>query len=317
MDAPTRPAVPGIAAVRAFAAEVGDVDAGPVTAVGGRTHGDIGGAVDANVRMVRAPSGIVAYAPAEMILRVGAGTTVAEVDAVLAEAGQMVALDPTDPVAATVGGVLAVGRSGVRRLRYGALRNAVLEAHFVTAAGAVARSGGPVVKNVTGFDLCRLLVGSLGTLGFLGQVVLRTQPRPAVQQWWRVPGADPTTLLASLHRPSSILWDGTVAWVLLEGHAADVAEQARHLGPSAEEVADAPPRPAGGRLSLRPAEAAGLAPGSYGGFVAEIGVGIVHTTVAAVASEREPPRNGVGLISARLKEAFDPTGRLNPGRAVA
>ncbi|HVE94065.1 MAG TPA: FAD-binding protein [Acidimicrobiales bacterium] len=309
-----RPEVPGIAAVRAFAEEVGPTEAGLVTVVGGRTQWDVGGSVEPSVRTVRAPSGIVKYAPAEMIVRVGAGTTVAELDASLAAAGQMVALDPHDPIAATVGGVLAVGRSGPRRLRWGPVRDTVLETHFVTAAGAVARAGGPVVKNVTGFDLSRLLVGSLGTLAFIAQVVLRTQPRPAVSQWWRVPGADPTSLVANLFRPSSILWDGTTAWVLLEGHAADVHAQARLLGAAAELIAGAPALPSNGRVSMPPNEAARLGPESFaGGFVAEIGVGVVHTAAEAAAATLAPE---TAAVTVRLKAAFDPTGRLNPGRTV-
>lgn len=305
-----RPEVPGLGAVHDFAAEVGPVESGPVTVVGGRTQWDVGGMLDREAREVRAPQGIVSYAPAEMILRVGAGTRVAEVDDALAAAGQMLALDPYDPERATLGGVLAVGRSGIRRLRWGPVRNCVLEAHFVTAAGAVARSGGPVVKNVTGFDLCRLLVGSLGTIGFLGQVVLRTQPRPEVQRWWKVAGANPVALLGSLYRPSSVLWNGIDTWVLLEGHAADVDAQAASLH-EAEEVEAPPPLPRGGRLSLRPADAAALASGAHGGFVAELGVGIVHTCATQPRRDREPD-----AIAARLKDAFDPTGRLNPGRVV-
>src|SRR4029077_12080729 len=127
---------------------------------------------------------------------------------------------------ATVGGVLAVGRSGIRRLGYGPVRDTLLEARYVSAEGRRVKAGGPVVKNVSGFDLCRLLVGSLGTLGLLAQVVLRCRPLPAVSRWL-AGGADPFDLLGRLYRPSSILWDGTTTWVLLEGHAAVLTDQAR------------------------------------------------------------------------------------------
>ena len=96
----------------------------------------------------------------------------------LGAAGQECALDPRDR-AATVGGVLATGLSGHRRLRLGPLRDRVLEVRFVTADGRLVKAGGPTVKNVSGFDLPRLLVGSLGTIGVLVQVTLRCQPRPA------------------------------------------------------------------------------------------------------------------------------------------
>ncbi len=90
----------------------------------------------------------------------------------------MCALDPRDP-AATIGGILACGLSGWRRLRHGPLRDHVLEVRFVTAQGRLVKAGGPTVKNVTGYDLPRLLVGSFGTLGVLAQVTLRCRPRPA------------------------------------------------------------------------------------------------------------------------------------------
>src|SRR5206468_8580471 len=135
-----------------------------------------GGPPSPEVREVRAPAGVASFEPAEMTVRCGAGTTVAELDAALAEHGQCVALPDWD--GGTVGGVLAVGRSGVRRLGYGPVRDALLEARFVSAEGRLVKAGGPTVKNVSGFDLCRLLVGSLGTLGLIGEVVLRTRPLP-------------------------------------------------------------------------------------------------------------------------------------------
>ena len=90
------------------------------------------------------------------------------------------------PSAAT----LATGLSGPRRLRYGPLRDRVLEVRFVTADGRLVKGGGPTVKNVTGYDIPRLLVGSLGTIGVLVQVTLRCQPEPATARW-AVTDADP------------------------------------------------------------------------------------------------------------------------------
>src|SRR5205807_9041325 len=123
------------------------------------------------------------------------------------------------------GGVLAGGRTGIRRLREGPMRDVLLEARYISGEGRLIKGGGPTVKNVSGFDLCRLLVGSLGTLGFLGEVVLRCRPRPAVSQWF-AGEAEPFDLLHRLHQPASILWDGTTTWLLLEVHAADVETQA-------------------------------------------------------------------------------------------
>jgi FAD/FMN-containing dehydrogenase len=287
-----------------FTEEVGAT--GSVVPVGGRTQWEVGGPPDPTARLVAAPAGIVSHQPDEMIVRVGAGTPVVELDAAVAEAGQTVALP--DWPGATVGGVLSVGRSGVRRLGWGPVRDTLLEARFVSAEGKLIKAGGPVVKNVTGFDVCRLLVGSLGTVGILAEVVLRVRPRPAVSRWLAGAG-DPFALRRVLHRPSALLWDGTTTWVLLDGHGADVDAQARLLGPAFTEVGGPPPLPAGGRESVRPSSL----PSLTGEFIAEVGVGVVHRRSAAAAA---PPHPSTMELQRRVKALFDPTGRLNPGRSV-
>jgi FAD/FMN-containing dehydrogenase len=299
-----------------FAAEVGTD--GPVCVAGGRTQWQVGGPPAAGVREVTAPAGVVSHLPAEMIVRVRAGTTVAELDRVLAGARQMVPLDPWQPGPATVGGVLAVGHSGGRRLRYGPVRDTVLEARFVTAAGTLVKAGGPVVKNVTGFDLCRLMVGSLGTLGLLAELVLRCHPVPARRQWFvAAEGADPFDLYRRLYRPSGILWDGRSVWVLLEGHPGDVADQAVGVLGSAFRESPGPPAvPVAGRVSLPPA---GLRRLTGTGWLAEVGVGTVHLSDAGLrtlgSAGAAPPADSRSIeLQAALKERFDPTGRLNPGR---
>ena len=288
-----------------FAEEVGSE--GPVVAVGGRTQWDVGGTADPGAREVRPPAGIVSHQPEEMIVRVGAGTTVADLELALAERGQTVALPAWD--GATVGGVLSVGRSGLRRLGWGPLRDTLLEARYVSAEGRLVKAGGPVVKNVTGFDLCRLLVGSLGTLGILAEVVLRVRPRPVTSRWLRG-SADPFALRRRLHRPSALLWDGTATWVLLEGHPADVAAEAAVLGAGFTEVDGPPPIPTAGRESLPPSMLATLT----GSFVAEVGVGVVHRPHPVEAPRPHPSTLD---LQARVKALFDPGGRLNPGRTVA
>jgi glycolate oxidase FAD binding subunit len=296
-------------AVAAFAAEVGGVGAGPVVAVGGRSAFDVGGAVDAAAREVRAPAGVVEHLPDEMTVRVLAGTTVADLDDVLGARGQCVAL-PSRAPAATVGGALAVGRSGGRRLGWGPVRDTVLEITAVLADGRVARAGGPTVKNVTGYDLCRLLVGSLGTLALLAEVVLRTRPLPAAEQWFTAPtGPD---VWRSLHKPAAARWDGTTTWVLLDGHPGDVAAQAAAHGLAA--VGDGPST-AGldHRWSVPVAEVAAVARDGHGAFVAELGVGVVHRSVAQPSRPAPAP---VRAVHDRLKAAFDPTGRLAPGRRL-
>ncbi len=279
----------------AFADEVGDN--GPVTITGLGTRG---GPVP-GVRVVGAPAGIDWVQPAEMTVCCGAGTMVAELDEALLAVGQCVAIPPTG----TVGGALAVGRSGIRRLGYGPVRDTLLQARFISAEGQVVKAGGPTVKNVSGFDLCRLLVGSRGTLGFLGEVILRTRPRARYEQWFSGP-VDPEDALGRLHRPTAILWDGATTWVLLEGDERDVEAQVGSLALLPAE--GAPPLPTGGRESI--------APGTFrtltGEFVVEIGVGVVHRAEAARAPARDADPAVVALHH-RLKHQFDPSGRLNPG----
>jgi glycolate oxidase FAD binding subunit len=300
-----------------FAADVGS--AGAVRVVGGRTQWDVGGAPAPEARELAAPVGVVAHEPAEMVVRVWAGTTLEDLRAVLREGGQDVALEADDPARATVGGILAVGRSGRRRLGLGPVRDAVLEITAVTARGELVRSGAPLVKNVTGFDLCRLLVGSLGTLALIGEVVLRCRPRPEVEGWWVGEDADPFRLAAALYRPLSVMWDGTHTWVGLAGYEADVRAQAETvLGASFRQVAGPPQPPGRGRRS-RPPGSLRLLPretGVEGEWLAEVGVGLVHCTAAVadrLAPEPAPSPAVVGLHRA-IKDRFDPDGRLNPGR---
>ncbi len=279
--------------LRPFAEEVGSE--GPVTITGLGTRG---GPVP-GVRTVGAPAGIDRIEPAELTVCCGAGTMVAELDDALLAHGQCVALPPSG----TVGGALAVGHSGIRRLGYGPVRDTLLQARYVSSTGEVVKAGGPTVKNVSGFDLCRLLVGSRGTLGFIGEVILRTRPRARFEQWYSGP-VDPDATMAALYRPTSVLWDGTTTWVLLEGDERDVEAQvaALDLQPSV----DPPPLPDGGRWSVAPGDIRRL----HGRFVVEIGVGTVHH------ESPPPPRPvdaGVAELHRRLKAGFDPAGRLNPG----
>ena len=283
-------------AIVEFAVEVGREE--PVTISGAGTRG---GPV-AGVRCVAAPAGIEWIQPAEMTIRCGAGTPVAEIDAALAEFGQCVAV----PDGGTIGGALAVGHSGVRRLGWGPVRDTVLQVRYVSAAGDVVKVGGPTVKNVSGFDLCRLLVGSRGTLGFLADVILRTRPRPADEQWF-TSDRDPWELLTDLYRPTSMLWNGATTWVLLDGHPADVERQVEASG--LRRAGRGPVLP-GHRWSMPPSSLIALRSAEAGTFVAEIGVGVVHDTRLQV---RPAPDQETVELHGRIKFEFDPCGRLNPG----
>ncbi len=286
-------------AVASFTEQVGDTD--PVTVTGLGTHG---GPVP-GARVVSAPAGISWIQPAEMTMCCGAGTPVAEVDAALAEHGQCVAV----PDGGTIGGALAVGHSGIRRLGWGAVRDSVLQVRYVSASGELVKAGGPTVKNVSGFDLCRLIVGSKGTLGFIADVILRTRPL-AVGERWFTSDDDPWELLGRLHRPTSVLWNGQTTWVLLDGHHDDVRAQAAvHALRATDGRPELPPF----RWSLPPNQMGQLATHEPGTFVAEIGVGVVHHVRPPAPSTVDP---AVRALHERIKTEFDPTGRLNPGLDV-
>lgn len=122
---------------------------------------------------------VLEYNAADMTAVVEAGISLGALGDVLAAEGQWLALDPLLPPTATVGGVVATNASGPRRLRYGGVRDQIIGVRVVRADGVIARGGGKVVKNVAGFDLPKLLTGSLGTLGVISSATFRLYPLPA------------------------------------------------------------------------------------------------------------------------------------------
>ena len=130
-------------------------------------------------------SGITLYEPGALTLVAKSGTPVAEIDAALAAENQMLSFEPfdlagvtrTDGVS-TVGGVIASNASGSRRVQAGAARDVLLGVRFVDGRGDIIKNGGRVMKNVTGYDLARLMCGARGTLGVLTEVSLKVLPRP-------------------------------------------------------------------------------------------------------------------------------------------
>ncbi len=124
--------------------------------------------------------GIVSYEPTELVIRARCGTPLAEVEGALTGRNQMLAFEPPSFDAdATIGGVIAAGLSGPRRASAGAVRDFVLGATLLDAAGRALRFGGQVMKNVAGYDVSRLVCGSLGILGPIVEVSLKVLPRPA------------------------------------------------------------------------------------------------------------------------------------------
>jgi glycolate oxidase FAD binding subunit len=125
---------------------------------------------------------LLEHEPRDLTIAVEAGCTVAALDAALAACGQFVPLDAPRAALATVGGTLASGWQGPRRARYGGPRDFLIGTTAVLADGTVARAGGMVVKNVTGYDLSKLYVGSLGTLAAIARANFKTLPRPATRR---------------------------------------------------------------------------------------------------------------------------------------
>jgi glycolate oxidase FAD binding subunit len=124
-------------------------------------------------------SGVIDYEPSELVLTAKAGTSLLEVERVLAKSGQMLGFEPPYfGEHATIGGVVAAGLSGPRRAAAGGVRDFVLGAKILNAKGEHLNFGGQVIKNVAGYDVSRLLTGSLGILGLLTQVSLKVLPLP-------------------------------------------------------------------------------------------------------------------------------------------
>ncbi len=150
--------------------------------VGGGSKDWYGQALNGAVLDTRGHAGILAYEPSELVITARCGTPLAEIEAALAAQGQMLAFEPPHfGPGATVGGMLCAGLSGPRRASAGALRDFVLGAVLMDGLGQTLRFGGQVMKNVAGYDVSRLLAGSMGTLGLVLECSLKVLPLPMAQ----------------------------------------------------------------------------------------------------------------------------------------
>ncbi len=123
--------------------------------------------------------GIVDYEPGNLTISARAGTTMRELQEILQSHNQFLPLDPPHPDLATIGGLAASNASGPIRFRYGTLRDMLIGVQIVHSDGTRTKAGGKLVKNVTGYDLCKLYIGSLGTLGIISELTFKVQPKPA------------------------------------------------------------------------------------------------------------------------------------------
>ncbi len=294
----------------AFCDLVGSHD--PVAVAGGKTRFGLGGSLREGTRLVSAPEGILRHLPEEMTVQVRAGTSVRDLHEALAEKGQRTALPERG---GSVGGALAVGENDLHVLGRGRVRESLLQVRYVSADGRLVSGGGPTVKNVTGFDIPRLMVGSLGTLGLIAEVMVRTNPIPPRSIWLTARDVDPFAVRDSLVAASAVLFDGRGTYVQLEGQVGDVVAEQALLATRGrfEEVAGPPPLPLH-RWSLTPAQLSDeVCMAGAGDFVASIGVG---TVFASLPQPRATVSPALIALTERVKTAFDPTGRLSPGRDV-
>lgn len=188
---------------------------------GGTKPGLSAPAVDAAVIDMRRLTGIIEYEPGEFVFTARAGTSVQEVAAILAAHGQYLPFDP--PLArqgATLGGTIAAGLSGSGRHRYGGLRDFLIGVRFVDGLGRLVRGGGKVVKNAAGFDLPKLLVGSIGRLGVIVEASFKVFPQPPAFATLRVPQPSLDAALGAIARLNGSTFDIEALDLLIEAGAA-------------------------------------------------------------------------------------------------
>ncbi len=219
---------------------------GPIYVRGGGTRG-----VNLNGEMLETGgmSGITLYEPGSLTLVAQAGTPLAEIEAALAAEGQRLAFEPMDHRGLlgtegepTIGGVVAANVSGPRRVSVGACRDFMLGVRFVDGSGTVVKNGGRVMKNVTGYDLVKLLTGSWGTLGILTEVSLKVLPKPESAACIMIDGLDESQAIAAMakalrspfevsgaaHLPNR-MGDGPVTMLRIEGFSGSVRYRAEQL----------------------------------------------------------------------------------------
>src|SRR5438105_740582 len=189
----------------------------PVEVVGGGSKRGLGRPLQtAHTLDLSRLSGIRDYAPGELVLTAGAATPLAEIERALESAGQMLAFEPpswggllgVEDAAPTLGGVLACNLSGPRRVKAGAARDHFLGFRAVSGRGEIFKAGGKVVKNVTRYDLPKLLAGSHGTLAALEEVALKVLPRPETEATvilaGLAPDSVPRVMAAALGSPHEV-----------------------------------------------------------------------------------------------------------------
>jgi glycolate oxidase FAD binding subunit len=322
---------------------------------GGGTKDFYGNTPRGAVLDVRACAGIVSHQPSELVVTARAGTPLADIEAALAQHAQMLPFEPPHfGAGATFGGCVAAGLSGPRRPYAGGVRDFVLGVRMINGRGEILRFGGEVMKNVAGYDVSRLMAGSLGTLGVVTEVSLKVLPMPRCEQTLALEasagdairlmnewGGQPLPLSASCHLDKRL-------YLRLSGSEAGVRAARAHLGGEEMRGADEfwralrehehpffdRERPLW-RLSVPPAAPPFELPGAvlmdWGGaqrwLKPDAGAAMVREAARRAGGHATLFRGGdrspgvfaplpepLLRLHRNLKQTFDPAGIFNPGR---
>jgi glycolate oxidase FAD binding subunit len=303
--------------------------------------------------------GIIDYEPSELVLRARCGTPLSEIERALAERGQYLGFEPPhfgggDP---TLGGIIATGLSGPRRIQVGAARDFVLGATLMASDGELLHFGGQVMKNVAGFDVSRLLCGSLGILGIMTELSIKVLPQPRAEETLRLEcsaseAGQAFNRWAGQPLPiSAAAWHEDAAWVRLSGARPAVnaacttiggdrvgAELARQWWDSLRHYThplfsssliwrvSVPPTAPPLQLPSVPLidwggglrwYAGDLGALDVRGLAVAAGGTAIRWRGAGPGSRFHPLPPAIVEIHRRLKHSFDPEGIFNPGRLLA
>ncbi len=278
----------------------------------------------------RALDAIVEYVPADQIVTVQAGMTMERLQAALRKEQQRLALDPPDPARTTVGGAVASASYGPLRTRYGTAKDTIVGMTIVRADGTIARGGGKVVKNVAGFDIPKLMIGTYGTLAMIGTVTFRLHPLPQATSdvLFRACGAPALAgLCAAMTQaqlePAAVyaVYDGQTyaCCVRFEGFPAGVAAQRQALLALAGREADISTAPAAGHDAARTRGAlrvAMTAPASLIGELHDHGVAPLYA-VLDDARALAYPVVGAAFVSGEVTEPARVLAALQSARTWA
>ncbi|WP_221047712.1 glycolate oxidase subunit GlcE [Methylogaea oryzae] len=325
----------------------------PLAILGSGSKAFLGRPLAGEALPVAGHRGILHYEPSELVLTARAGTPLAEIEAALAQHGQMLAFEPPHHgPGATLGGTVACGLSGPRRPYSGSVRDFVLGVKILNGKGEILRFGGEVMKNVAGYDVSRLMAGAHGTLGVLLEISLKVLPQPEAETTLRL-SMSATEAIAAMNRHaagplpfSAMACDHGVLHLRLSGAAEAVAAACRQLEGETmdngfwenlrEQRLNFFQSPGDlWRLSLAPATPPLDLPGlwlyDWGGAQRWLKTDAPHATVFAAAAAAgghatlfrpqapadqvfQPLPESLMALHRRLQLAFDPVGVLNPGR---